>query len=291
MSGPRARGAAASKVRLRRVTELDEIREAEGLQREVWGFTDIDIVPGRLMAVVCRNGGMLIGAFDAGRMVGFVFGYPGYRDGAALHCSHMLAVLPEFEGKRIGFRLKQAQRREMQRAGLDHILWTFDPLEGRNAHLNIRLLGVRVWEYWFNLYGATSSALHAGVETDRFVARWQLDDPDVEARSRGGVPGGVSFEEVMSAGDFGRLNRTRFQGGVARCVETTTRLRRPRLVFEIPYETGVMRRDHPRAAQRWQAAQREVFPTYFRRGYRVVDFVSGRDGEQPRSFYVLERST
>ena len=193
-----------SRVTVREVRDLDDFHQAVRVQQEVWGFAPIDVVPARLMVVVTRNGGLLLGAFERKRMVGFAFGYPGYRDGRAIHCSHMLGVVASHRTKGLGQRLKQEQRRRVLALGLDQMIWTFDPLEGRNAYLNLHRLGARTWEYWENLYGRTSSALHSGVETDRFVARWQLDEARTERRSRGEFDG-PSFAEVVS-GSVGHIH-------------------------------------------------------------------------------------
>ena len=66
--------------------------------------------------------------------------------------------------------------------GLDLIEWTFDPLQALNAHFNFAKLGVVVEEYEENIYGESSSPLHAGAPTDRFVAEWRITTPHVERR-------------------------------------------------------------------------------------------------------------
>jgi len=277
-----------SGVEIRRVHDLDEIRLAEGVQHEAWGFTPIDIVPGRFMAVACRNGGMLLGAFDGGRMVGFAFSYPGFREGRAIHCSHMLAVVPGYEGQGIGWRLKLEQRRLVLDEGLDHMAWTFDPLEGRNAWLNLHRLGARAWEYWENLYGHTSSALHTGLDTDRLVARWQLDDPRVLERVRGAVPA-VPIEEVLEGGRFDLVSRATWQDGAPHCTEPRLDLRGDLLAIEIPFETRSLRRDHLAVAVEWRCRLRDGLRAYLARGYRVVDFTTGSRDDRRTSFYLLAR--
>lgn len=284
----RTRSVCDDAVSIRRVDSLDGIRVTEALQARIWSFDPIDILPGRFMAVVCRSGGMLLGAFDGDRMIGFAFSYPGWREQRAIHCSHMLAVLPEYAGRRVGFRLKQEQRRRVLAMGLDHMTWTFDPLESRNAFLNLQRLGVEVWEYWPNLYGRTSSELHAGIDTDRFVARWQLDGARALARARG-ESDSPDIHEVLDESRWGRVNNVRVRTGFLICDEPRLRLRRPKLVVEIPVSTAAMRRQRPRLARSWQERTRRAFTSYFRRGYRVVDFVSGAVDGQHRSFYLLEK--
>lgn len=265
-----------SRVSIRSLRDVEQLRPCELVQRETWGFEPLDVVPCRFMAVIVRNGGLALGAFAGREIVGFVFGYPGIRDDRMVHCSHMLGVRPGHEGRGIGLRLKRAQRDAMLRRGCDRIVWTFDPLETRNAHLNLRRLGARAVEYWPNLYGATSSVLHAGVATDRLLVRWDL--------AAGGSNG-----EPMAIDEVPRLNRVQYRGGLP--VSSAPRLdaRARRLVLEVPSDLRGLRRDHSRSAKRWQARLRDVFVAYFRRGYEVVDYERALDGDERRGAYVLER--
>jgi predicted GNAT superfamily acetyltransferase len=97
----------------------------------------------------------------------------------------MLAVRPEFRNGGIGAQLKLEQRREALRRGIRHIEWTFDPLEIKNAFLNIHKLGAICRSYRANFYGVSSSRLQGGLPTDRLLAEWQLDTPRVEAALKG----------------------------------------------------------------------------------------------------------
>ena len=135
--GRRGEEATVPGVSIRPFTDVREAGAIEGVQRRAWGFRDLDIVPHRLMAVVARNGGILLGAFERERLIGFVFGYPGRREGRSVHCSHMLAVEPRSAGKGIGRALKLEQRRLALEVGEIEVVWTFDPLEGREARAGV----------------------------------------------------------------------------------------------------------------------------------------------------------
>jgi predicted GNAT superfamily acetyltransferase len=160
---------------VRALTAHHEFREAVRLQRQIWGFDDIDVVPARLFVVATKIGGQALGAFEGERMVGFCIALPGVkRDGAAYLHSHMLGVLPEYRNAGIGRALKLAQREDALARGIDLVEWTFDPLELKNAFFNIERLGAIARRYIHNQYGATSSPLHGGLPTDRCVAEWWL---------------------------------------------------------------------------------------------------------------------
>ena len=170
---------------VRALTAHHEFREAVRLQRQIWGFEDVELLPARLFVVATKIGGQVLGAFDGARMVGFCIAIPGVRrDGAAylrsyLH-SHMLGVLPECRNAGIGRALKLAQREEALARGIDLVEWTFDPLELKNAFFNMERLGAIARRYVHNQYGATSSPLHGGLPTDRCVAEWWLRSPRSE---------------------------------------------------------------------------------------------------------------
>ena len=173
-------------IQVRSLTEHAEFAEAVALQRQIWGFDDIDLLPARLFVVADKIGGFCLGAYDGDRMVGFCLALPGVRQGGQsyLH-SHMMGVLPDYRNRGVGRQLKLAQRETALAEGVRIIEWTFDPLEIKNAYLNIERLGAVVERYVLNQYGITSSQLGAGLPTDRCVAEWHLDSRRVRGLLRG----------------------------------------------------------------------------------------------------------
>ena len=127
-----------------------------------------------MFIVASRIGGQVLGAFDGETIVGFAMSFPGYRDGRAYLHSHMLAVLPEYRNAGLGRRLKLAQRDDALARGIDLMEWTFDPLEIKNAHLNIARLGAIARRYKRDFYGPSTSPLQGGLPTDRLYAEWWL---------------------------------------------------------------------------------------------------------------------
>lgn len=171
---------------MRPLTEQDELAEAVRLQREIWGFEEIDLLPVRLFAVALKIGGQVLGAFDQNRMIGFLLAMPGLKPGGVsyLH-SQMMGVLPAYRNLGLGKIMKLRQREDALRQGLDLIEWTFDPLEIKNAFFNIERLGAIVRRYVRNQYGTTTSPLHGGLPTDRCVAEWHIRRAWVEDTLRG----------------------------------------------------------------------------------------------------------
>ena len=150
----------------------------------------VELLPLRFLVVVSKVGGHVFGAYDGPRMIGFCFAIPGIKpDGRPYLHSHMLGVLPEYRNAQIGRRLKLRQRDDALARGIALIEWTFDPLELKNAFLNIEKLGAIVRVYKENQYGTTTSPLHGGLPTDRCIAEWWIDSPRVHAILEGdGVP-------------------------------------------------------------------------------------------------------
>jgi len=167
-------------ITLRQLCQPQEMQMCVDVQKTVWGFSDLEVVPLRMFVVAVRTGGQVIGAFDRERAIGFALSVAAHRNGELYLHSHMTAMLPEYQNRGIGRQLKLAQREDALSRGINLIEWTFDPLQLRNAHFNIARLGAIVREYLPNVYGRTSSPLHHGLPTDRLVAQWRIRDPRVE---------------------------------------------------------------------------------------------------------------
>src|SRR6185437_7078816 len=166
-------------IRINPLTSFEQFERCIVLQLEIWGYSDGDVVPRRVFTVASRIGGQVIGAFDGDTIVGFAMSLPGYRDGHCYLHSHMLAVLPDYRNAGLGRRLKLAQRDDAILRGFDLMEWTFDPLEIKNAYLNIARLGAVVRRYQPDFYGPSSSPLQGGLPTDRLYAEWWLRSPRV----------------------------------------------------------------------------------------------------------------
>lgn len=165
---------------IRRCQGLDELRACVKLQKEIWDFTDADLVPLRMFVVAEKIGGQVMGAFDDKEMVGFALSLPGARSGHVYLHSHMLAVRKEHRNGGLGRRLKLLQRADALARGIELIEWTFDPLEIKNSYLNIEKLGAISCRYNINQYGITSSPLQGGLPSDRLIAEWWLKSKRVE---------------------------------------------------------------------------------------------------------------
>jgi predicted GNAT superfamily acetyltransferase len=171
-------------IELRHCHGIEEFRACVALQKEVWNFTDAELVPLRMFVVADKVGGQVMGAFEGHQLVGFALSLPGTRSGHIYLHSHMLAVRKDYRNSGLGRRLKLMQREDGLRRGIELIEWTFDPLEIKNAYLNIEKLGAISRRYNINQYGITSSPLQGGLPSDRLIAEWWLRSQRVEGLLR-----------------------------------------------------------------------------------------------------------
>ena len=227
-----------------------------GLQRTVWGYSEIDTVPDQMFVVAKKTGGQVLLAFDGKRAVGFALAFVALKEtGAYLH-SHMVGVLAEYRDRGVGRLLKLAQRQDALTRRIDRIEWTFDPLQLKNARFNIARLGTVVRHYLPNLYGRTSSPLHAGLPTDRLVAEWWLDSSRVRARV--GKPAARAAKKSTGKKKLARIR--------------------------IPGELAEFRCSQPEEAAGLQSEIRLEFEHWFGRGYAAT----GIEIDTTGSTYILE---
>jgi len=267
------------KVRIRPLIRREDFEACVAIQREVWGHGDLDITPVHNFCSSVHTGGILLGAFVGGRAAGYAYSFPSHFSRARTQHSHHLAVLPAYRGLGLGKILKWAQRDEALKRGIEVLTWTYDPMLALNANLNLHVLGAVGKTYLRNFYGETPALLlDEGIPTDRLLVEWKIGSARVEARTKGAPP----------APDPGRLPKAveRESGGVFPAIvpaRPNLRLEVRRLLIEIPKNTRELEKGTGLIAS-WQAAVRKAFETYFKRGYRLDDFIFGDP-----SFYVLKR--
>ena len=187
---------AVETIQIRKCHNLDEMSACVSLQREIWNFADAELLPLRLFVVAEKIGGQVIGAFDKRKMVGFALALPGARGGHSYLHSQMLAVSASYRDAGLGRKIKLFQREDALARGFELVEWTFDPLEIKNAYLNIERLGAITRRYHVNQYGITSSPLQGGLPSDRLVAEWWLKSKRVEAALRSSPK--AAFETVKT---------------------------------------------------------------------------------------------
>lgn len=265
-------------VEIREFAATGDYAACVALQRRTWGADFSDVVPLSVLKISQKVGGIAAGAFSPqGELLAFVYGLTGLRGGAPIHWSHMMAVAPEARDLGLGTRLKLFQRQLLLAAGVGRVEWTYDPLEARNAHLNLTRLGAEVDEYVEEMYaGETGSDLWQGIGTDRLIVVWRIADPRVSHALAGGRRGREAHFVGAPVVNAGR-----------RFVATPEGPGASRVRIEIPESVQALKGEQTAEAAEWRASSRAAFQTYLGRGYRVEAFY--RDAADRRCFYCLER--
>jgi predicted GNAT superfamily acetyltransferase len=271
-----------SAIVIRDIESFEEMRAVEELQKEVWEFADLDVVPRTILVAGREVGGVLAGAYDGSALVGFVYGFPGYENGQSVHHSHMLAVKPEYRSSNLGYKLKLAQRERVLAQDIDQISWTFDPLQSRNAYFNFAKLGVIAGSYRIDFYGqATSSFLHqAG--TDRLWVSWLIDSERVRER--------LKVERKLSILPDGTPSLVEVGIDLAPKITESADLRAEYLVIEIPADINAMQVEKPGLAVEWRKATRWAFSHAMAQGYVVEEFYRVTVRNQSVGSYLLRRA-
>lgn len=272
---------ATKEVLIRDVKGLDELRAVERLQREIWDVPDLEVVPLTQLVAAQAAGGVLLGAFDAQIMVGFVYGFPAFEHNAPAHHSHMLAVKPAYRNLDLGRRLKLAQRERLLSQGINLMSWTFDPLQSLNAHFNFAKLGVVSDRYLVDFYGADASSFLFRTGTDRLWVTWHLDSERVREHLDHPAPGseiGLEVPLVQFADDTSP-RRSKLEDA----------LRAARVWIEIPGNlTELQERNHS-LAREWRQATRWAFSEALAAGYTVTEFQRRKRDAQGFGVYTLTR--
>jgi predicted GNAT superfamily acetyltransferase len=300
----------------------DDLMAVEHLQRVVWPGNETEVVPVHMFIAVVHNGGLVIGAYDQleediPQLIGFVFGFPGFYltpDGPRLkHCSHMLAVLPAYRDRGVGFALKRAQWQMVRHQKLDRITWTYDPLLSRNAYLNIVKLGAVCNTYRSEVYGEMRDGLNVGLPSDRFEVDWWVNTKRVNRRLSRRARRRLDLAHYFAAGatiinptestpegwprslstaapiTLPQPEQLSWSGGTETGEERREdeeERQAPLLLVEIPTDFLAIKEADRELALEWRFHTRTLFQDLFSRGYLVTDFVY-LPGSHPRSFYVL----
>jgi predicted GNAT superfamily acetyltransferase len=263
---------------IRDLTTYTEFLQVREVQRACWGFGSDEGLYPPILLTASQNGGVVLGAFDGDTMVGYLFGFLGLHEnrGPLKLCSQTMGVLAEYRGRGIAESLKWAQRDRALKLGLKLITWTYDPLEGPNAYLNLHKLNGIARVYKCNIYGEHFGALNEGMPTDRFLVEWWVEQIS-------------NLKSQISKVKVGMVTRVEESSAEQRLVEYDLESEADAVRVEIPVDIQAIRKEDMALAVDWRRKTREIFETYFRRGYVAVDFARGERDGAPRNLYTLWR--
>ncbi len=266
-----------SEIVIRPPANSSDFRGCQEVQRLSWGIQEEGyLIPVATMVSVQHCGGLVLGAFLDGSVVGMSMAFRGkWRNRPCLY-SQLTGVHPEFQDRKIGTKLKQLQREfALSEGDIDLIVWAFDPLHAGNANFNLNRLGATATRYVEDMYGPRTDSLNAGLPTDRLMVEWEL-----QAQRR---------EQTLALGDVPKIIAVDDSSGRQLVSDVRIDLADEHLLMEIPAGIVNLRQDSPEAAMNWRSSVRIAFEHYLERGYRAVGFLTDRAGRRPRRFYLLER--
>lgn len=271
-----------SDITIRALQTADELEAAVDLQKVYWGHQMTDLVPYHMLLSIMKYGGHVYGALDGDVLVGMLLGFLGAELLPQGHepapqrlfvMSKRLVVLPEYRGRKIGERLKRAQRDFARRHSIPLVRWTFNPLLARNAYLNLHKLRAVGQQYEEDYFG--QGVTHETLRADRLVTNWWVNHPHVE-HPPVYHPAQYPVANTVSLTSHGYLEPSQ--------VETVSS---PIVRLEIPSEFEPIVRNQPTLAAQWRLHVRQAMPALLQRGYVAVDFVRLEN----RAFYVFSRNT
>jgi predicted GNAT superfamily acetyltransferase len=265
---------------IRDLQTYDEMLAVHRLQQEIWQLDDnVGLYP-PLLYTASKYGGVVLGAFDRkeGSMIGFLFSYLGQEPGGPLKLhSQTMGVKAQWRGKGAAEALKREQRRRALERGLPLITWTFDPLEGANANLNLHKLRAISKTYLKNFYGKGFGGLNAGLPNDRLLVEWWVNEVD------------DSGDRASQADEAARIFITAGKGPDLHIVKERLDLIHNHVFLQVPGSIQQLKAANLPLAQEWREKTRTAFEAYFANGYQAIDFLSAMTDEGRLNFYVLER--
>ena len=257
-------------IEIRPFETIEDFQACVEFQGDTWGGNFTERVPVAILKVSQRLDGIAAGAYShTGQLLGFVFGMTGVQKGEVVHWSDMLAVRPELRNSGLGVKLKAYQRTTLLDRGINKMHWTFDPLESKNAYVNLIKLGATSQEYIRDIYGQTDSPLHSGIGTDRLVATWIMDSDRTLNRMQGKLTGSPQDLDDKPPSVF----EVQTNANLVRPMQPNLDLTEPSLLVPIPTSIQRLKKESLELAIKWRIAVRNALTFYINNGYEVRELV------------------
>lgn len=269
-----------NQITIRSLHFIEELEEVRKLESSIWG--ENDSIPTHQTLTAIKNGGLVLGAYDDQKLVGFQYSFPGYDGNSVYLCSHMLGIDHSYRNKGIGNLLKIAQREEALKLGYSLITWTYDPLESVNGYLNIAKLGGVCSHYVENCYGDMDDLLNNGIPSDRFLVEWHISNDTKTGEKLYEIDlNQVILESIIQW----EQNEEGFPVPKRQLASIENEL----AFVAIPKDFRSIRDQNSQLAQEWRMITRSIFTKLFSNGWKVIDFHKNNKTELPVQFYVLSK--
>lgn len=262
-------------IELRILRTSDEMMQVQDLEYQIW---KMDPVPVHQTITAAQNGGIVLGAYLNKKLIGFSYSFAGFNKGRGYLCSHMLGIHPEHQDKGIGAKLKQRQKEVAFDMGYDLVTWTFDPLESRNAYLNLSKLNAICSIYVENCYGEMEDSLNQGLPSDRLKVEWWINSPHVIEAFK------TDMEQAQSPFEW-EITDDGFPALVGTEQEIQGIQNRNPILVPVPANIQAIKSNNPQLALNWRMKTREIFQSLFKQGYAAVSIL--KEEEELIHKYVL----
>jgi len=260
---------------IRELKTLEEMEQVQALEKQVWG---IEPIPTHQTLTAVKNGGIMVGAYEGEKLVGFSYGFPAFTNGKSYLCSHMLGIDETYRSQRIGEQLKHAQREIAIEKGYDVMHWTYDPLETRNGYLNLTKLNGICDTYIENCYGEMQDGFNKGLPSDRFEVHWHLNSEYVEKQIQPSIDNPQPLGEMIVGEDgFPTLK-----------VDTLENLTEEVYSLPVPWDFQQLKEKSQHYAMHWRMETRKVFQAMFAAGYVAVRI---QKNEQWNDYIFVKKET
>ncbi|MFD6210509.1 GNAT family N-acetyltransferase [Peribacillus sp. NPDC060253] len=269
-------------IAIRALESNEELENVRRLESIIW--SEYESTPTHQTLTAIKNGGIVLGAFLDGELIGFQYSFPGFDGNKSYLCSHILGIHPNFRKLGIGEKLKLQQREESIKKGYDLITWTFDPLETVNGYLNFHKLGARSSTYVENCYGEMLDVLNHGMPSDRFIVQWWIKDKKIESEN-------LEIEDRLREDSLLIKALVNPDGYLAPMeIDLTRHLETGLLFVPMPSDFQKLKQYSSDLALSWRMNTRHVFTHYFKKGWIVIDLIR-RQSDSDICFYVFKKST
>ncbi|WP_164669878.1 GNAT family N-acetyltransferase [Virgibacillus doumboii] len=254
-------------VEIRQLTTMEELREMQQVEEAVWQMPPNAV---HQTYTALKNGGVILGAFDNDKMIGFLYSFAGFDGKKSYLCSHMLGILPDYRKGGLGKRMKLKQAETASKIGYSLITWTFDPLESLNAYLNLHKLGAIGASYKKNHYGSMNDGLNQGLPTDRIQIEWYIDEQK--------TPQNIPLDNSKLLLDVN-------ESGIPFTKMDTFNPANDNWFVAIPSSFQTIKKQDFDLAKKWKQQSSEVFEILFKNGYTATDLL--RDDSKQISYYYF----
>lgn len=250
-------------IEIKELKTLAELEKVAEIEDKVWGMPAL---PTHQTLTSVKNGGIVLGAYDGDTLIGFSYGFPGFVNGEIYLCSHMLGIDEVYRSRKIGEQLKWKQRDVALNKGYTKMHWTFDPLQTRNAYLNLSKLNGICDTYIENAYGDMKDGINKGVPSDRFEVHWHLTSPHVEEKIE------VNVDHAVL------INTTSIEYGLPKFLTSIdSDYTADVYALDVPMDFQNLKQSNHKAALEWRYKTRTIFQNLFASKYTAVKLIPGEN--------------